>query len=128
MPVDANGAAATPLRSCDRFSSPIDAEVFCVARLLQDIIDIFRQQNAVRLRTSVIIESLSAIGRWPRSRTSSDRVNDAQKLALLLRPLLIRPTVIRFEDGIARGYLRHWFEEAVSKIADDAGICRGRQS
>jgi hypothetical protein len=84
-------------------------------RLLQEITDIFCERKADRLRTSVIIESLSTI---QGSLWSGEYSRDAQKLALLLRPLLIRPKTIRFKDGFYKGYLRRWFEETLVRLAE----------
>jgi hypothetical protein len=47
---------------------------------------------------------------------SGEYLRNAQKLALLLRPLLIRPKTIRFEDNFYKGYLRQWFEEALRRL------------
>lgn len=81
--------------------------------LLQDIVSIFGKLNADRLRTSILIGALSRIESRPwTGMASSDYLDDAQRLARLLRPLHIRPKTIRFEDRTAKGYLRSWFEEA----------------
>jgi Protein of unknown function (DUF3631) len=86
--------------------------------LLWDIVTIFRQRNADRLRTSVLIDSLSAIEGRPWSGMSSECLGHAQKLARLLRPLHIRPKTIRFNEGIAKGYLRRWFENVPFSLAE----------
>ena len=81
-----------------------------LVRLLQDILAIFDQRNADRLPTSTLIESLLTVeGQdW-----SGQYLRDTQKLARLLRPLHIRSKNIRFNDGIAKGFQRRWFEEAL---------------
>jgi hypothetical protein len=85
--------------------------------LLRGIIDIFRQRNVDRLRTRTLIEVLSA----SESRPSSGQFQrDAAKLAKRLRPLLIRPKTIRFNDGPAKGYEREYFEKALIRIAETA--------
>ena len=85
-------------------------------RLFQDIIAIFRQRDVDRLRTSALIDSLSAIEGRPWTGMSSEYLCDSQKLARLLRPLHIRPKTIRFVDGTAKGYERRWFEQALRRL------------
>ena len=81
-----------------------------IVRLLQDIIAIFRQRDADRLPTSVLIDGLLAVEgqNW-----SGEYLRDAQKLARLLRALHIRSRTIRFEHGPAKGYQRRCFEDAL---------------
>jgi hypothetical protein len=97
---------ARPLDQCDRD----------VVRLLQVIIAIFRQRN--ELPSSDLIASLwPIVGRLPWTGKSAEDLREAQKLAGLLRPLFIRPKKIRFEGGLANGYERRWFQEALIRVA-----------
>jgi hypothetical protein len=84
-------------------------------RLVEDIISIFRQRNVDRLRTSILVKSLSAIEdrRW-----FGESRRNAQRLAQLLRPLHIRPKTVRFKDGTAKGYLRMSFEKVLIRVAE----------
>lgn len=92
--------------------------------LLQDIISIFGKLNADRLRTSILIDAMSGIESRPwTGMASSDYLDDAQRLARLLRPLHIRPKTIRFNDGTAKGYHRQWFEEALGRAAEPGTVC-----
>jgi Protein of unknown function (DUF3631) len=97
-----------------------------VVLLLLNIIAIFRQRNVDRLRTSVLIESLSSIeGHRPWTGISSEDLCDAQKLARPLRPLRIRPMTIRFGDLTAKGYERRCFEKALTRFAAIPGTGTG---
>ena len=82
-------------------------------RLLQDIIAIFHQRNADRLRTSVLIECLCAVEGWG---WSGQYLHDAQKLARLLRPFRIRSKQFRFSGRLAWGYTRQCFEQALRRL------------
>jgi hypothetical protein len=95
---------------------PLDQHEDDVVRLLVLILAIFRQRN--ELPSSALIASLWPIeGRRPWTGKSAEDLREAQKLAGLLRPLFIRPKKIRFEGGLANGYERRWFQEALIRVA-----------
>jgi hypothetical protein len=76
----------------------------CRRALLLRILDLYRQQNVDKLRSAAMV--------------SAELASSAQKLASLLRPMLIRPAQIKFDGGKNwRGYRRHWFEKALIEEA-----------
>jgi hypothetical protein len=85
-------------------------------RLLEDIIDIFRQHNVDRLPTSVLIDSLGAIDDRPWTGLPSAHLCDAQKLARWVQPEFIRPKKFRWKESHVRGYERRCFEQALRRI------------
>jgi hypothetical protein len=102
---DCETAPEQPQTALDRYEDGV--------RLLHDIITIFDQRKVDRLRTSDLIEGLSTIEGRPCTGMSSENHCAAQKLARLLRPLLIRPKTLRFVDRTAKGYERRWFAKAL---------------
>jgi Protein of unknown function (DUF3631) len=90
-------------------------------RLLEDIIDIFRQRNVDRIPTSVLIDSLGAVDDRPWTGMSSANLGDTQKLARLVRPLFIRSKKFRWKERQVRGYERQWFEKALRLLSPCGG-------
>src|SRR5258708_30690241 len=85
--------------------------------LLRDAIAIFRQWNAHRLRTPILIESLSALEGRPWTGISQSP-HPATELARLLRPLFIRPKNMKFGKEQGKGYQRECFEKALIRFAE----------
>ena len=100
---------------------PTEATDFTAACLLwHDIGSIFRRRDVDRISSLDLIgNDLSKIAGRPWTGMSAS-IRDAAAIAALLRPFLIRPTVIRFGQRPLRGYYRKWFR-------DVPGVCRGRQ-
>lgn len=80
------------------------------AQLYSDIKVIFKSKNAKKLRTKIILDTLSAMGNKPWATICNGKAIDARKLASLLKPYGIHSKDLRFENGQAyKGYMRKWF-------------------
>jgi hypothetical protein len=90
---------------------PAEAADFAAACLLwQDIQSVFRLRDVDRISSPDLIGDLSKIAGRPWTGMSASN-RDAAAIAALLRPFLIRPTVIRFGQRPLRGYYRKWFRD-----------------
>jgi hypothetical protein len=91
---------------------PTEATDFTAACLLwHDIRSIFRRRGVDRISSLDLIgNDLSKFADRPWTGMSAS-IRDAAAIAALLRPLLIRPTVIRFGQRPLRGYHRRWFRD-----------------
>ncbi len=85
------------------------------AQLYSDIKAIFKSKNAKKLRTKIILDTLSAMGNKPWATICNGKAIDARKLAALLKSYGIHSKDLRFENGQAyKGYMRTWFAGKVS--------------
>jgi hypothetical protein len=91
--------------------------------LLGDIRDIFDASGHLdRIASANLIERLTAIeGRPWAEYGRSEKPITQNKLARLLKPLGIAPTLIRFGDDVARGYERSSFDEAFERFLSPSG-------
>lgn len=79
--------------------------------LLKDMKEIFEEQEG-RLKTEEIIEKLKIIEESPWGDLNKGKPVSAHRLAKLLKPYGIYPRMIRFSEGVSRGYLKADFEDA----------------
>jgi hypothetical protein len=87
----------------------IDANDICVNCLLwRDIASILDRRNVERIESLDLISDLAKIENRPWTEMLADD-RTASVIAALLRPLHIRPTVIKFQGRSRRGYYREWF-------------------
>lgn len=85
------------------------------AQLYSDIKAIFKSKNDKKLRTKIILDTLSAMGNKPWATICNGKAMDARKLASLLKPYGIHSKDLRFDNGQAyKGYMRKWFAGKVS--------------
>jgi Protein of unknown function (DUF3631) len=92
-----------------------DAEESKTALLLRDIYTVFDNGAGDRLRTTELIEQLSAIEESPWGDWFGKPITP-QTLSKLLRPHRIRTLPIWVEGATVRGYKREQFEEAFHRV------------
>jgi hypothetical protein len=86
--------------------------------LLADIRTVFHDRNAEQLATADLIRSLARLDEspwgewWLDPKTDEPNKSGARRLAQLLRPYGIRPTVLRIGETTPRGYKRATFADA----------------
>ena len=100
---------ALSLSICKQADEPAEHGVL----LLRDIRDTFGRKSEDRITTYNLLQELSIIDESPWSEWNRGRGLDARGLARLLKPFLVSPHNIRFDEStIAKGYERVDFEEA----------------
>jgi hypothetical protein len=84
-------------------------------RLLADIRSCFEENDTDRLKTSVLLYSLTANEESPWAEFQRGNPLTATGLARLLRAFDIRPRDLRFNEAILKGYARGDFEDAFAR-------------
>ncbi|MDA7645605.1 DUF3631 domain-containing protein [bacterium] len=84
--------------------------------VLSDIKAIIRERRWLKFRSTELVEALVSLEGRPWAEYGRQGLPiSATKLAKLLKPFKVYPGVIRFSDGVARGYETFYFVEAFEK-------------
>jgi len=84
--------------------------------VLSDIKAIIDERRWLKFRSSELVEALVALEGRPWAEYGRQGLPiSATKLAKLLKPFRVYPGLMRFSDGVARGYEASYFDEAFEK-------------
>ena len=84
-------------------------------KLLADIRSCFEEHGTDRIKTSVLLYSLTANEESPWAEFQRGFPLTGTGLARLLKPFDIRPRDLRFDEGVLKGYARGDFEDAFAR-------------
>jgi putative DNA primase/helicase len=102
--------------------SPIAGSKSTAAELLLDIYAIFRSTDKKKIFTRQLVEHLRDEEFNVTSAALKDSTIDEQKIAQLLRPYGIKPSLCRIRTQVARGYCVEHFADAIARYVPEADL------
>ncbi len=86
--------------------------------LLEDVSDILSESKGSFITSDALVTALNQMEDRPYAELSSGRPMTKTKLAMILRPFGIAPTVARRRNTVVRGYHAAAFDEAIKRYVD----------
>jgi hypothetical protein len=107
--------------------SPISGSKSTAAELLLDIYSIFLSTGSKKIFTRKLVENLRDEEFNVTSAALKDSGIDEQKIAQLLRPYGIKPSLCRIGSHVARGYCVEHFADAIARYVPEADLAARMQ-